>query len=138
MTKYGRSAEAAIWHKWYSLAIWRSPKHGLRLGQLRKQPLCEFCLARGDVTPANTVDHRLAHKGDWELFTDPDNLQSLCEPHHTRTKAEIESRGYHSECGLDGMPLDPGHPSNRPRPGSQRKGVHRDPTGAPQEPQDGL
>lgn len=133
MSKYGRSE----WHKFYSLAIWRGPK-GLRLAQLRRQPLCEFCLARGEVVPATVVDHIQPHRGDWDLFTDPDNLQSLDKNCHDSAKAEIESRGYHSQCGLDGMPVDPNHPANRPRPGSQRKGVHRDPTGAPQEPQDGL
>jgi len=34
------------------------------------------------------VDHIRDHKGDWALFTDRDNLQSLCHRCHSRKTME--------------------------------------------------
>lgn len=65
-----RSPEAETWHRLYSLAIWRRPKTGLGAGQLAKQPLCERHLKRGLVVPADTVHHKVPHKGDRALFAD--------------------------------------------------------------------
>ena len=36
--------------------------------QLRAQPLCEMCLARGQVTAACICDHVEPHGGDWNRF----------------------------------------------------------------------
>jgi hypothetical protein len=49
---------------WYWLQRWRKrAKH-----QLRAQPLCEMCLARGQVTAACICDHVEPHGGDWNRF----------------------------------------------------------------------
>ena len=76
-----RSPEAAAWRRWYSLKIWTED---LRSGQLLREPFCRACAARGIRTPATDVDHIRDHKGDWELFTDRSNLQSLCHSCHSR------------------------------------------------------
>ncbi|WP_200943301.1 HNH endonuclease [Methylobacterium sp. Leaf123] len=110
-----RSPEAQTWHRLYSLAIWRRPKTGLRAQQLAKQPLCERHLKRGLVVPADTVHHKVPHKGDRTLFADPENLESTCaECHDGLIKAE-EIRGHVIGSDASGRPLDPDHPWNRAR-----------------------
>jgi 5-methylcytosine-specific restriction protein A len=76
--------------------------------QLRQQPLCRMCLAQGVVEAASVADHIIPHRGDEKLFWFGE-LQSLCTPHHNRSKQQLETRGYHSDIGIDGWPLDPGH-----------------------------
>ena len=85
-----RSEEARAWHRWYGLPIWTDE---LRPAQLLKEPFCREC-ARiyppGDPrrrTRATDVDHIVDHKGNWALFTDPDNLESLCHSCHSRKTA---------------------------------------------------
>lgn len=72
------------YRSWYKLKIWLE----LRAGQLAREPLCqcEDCRARGPLgrLPADTVDHVIDHKGDWELFRDPGNLQSMHHDCHDR------------------------------------------------------
>lgn len=68
---------------WYNLTLWRG-QGGLRLQQLARQPLCEECQANGFIVIATDVDHRVAHKGNWDLFIDPSNHRSLCHPCHSR------------------------------------------------------
>ena len=73
--------ESATWHSWYSLPIWTDQ---LRPGQLLREPFCRECANRGIRTKATDVDHIRDHKGDWALFTDPSNLQSLCHSCHAK------------------------------------------------------
>ena len=65
---------------WYSLRLWRDQ---LQPQQLQRQPLCELHLERGEIVAANTVNHRTPHKGDWSLFVDPYNHQSVCASCHS-------------------------------------------------------
>ena len=74
----------------------------------RASPL-QFCLERGIVEPATVVDHIEPHRGDLNKFA-LGRLQSLCKPCHDGAKRQIEQRGYRSDIGLDGWPLDPKHP----------------------------
>lgn len=80
-----RSPEAAAWHRWYSLKIWTDD---LRPGQLLREKYCRECARYGIRTIATDVDHVRDHKGNWELFTDRGNLQSLCHFCHSRKTAE--------------------------------------------------
>lgn len=73
--------DSAQWHGWYSLPIWTQQ---LRPAQLLREPFCRECAKRGLRTPATDADHIVDHKGDWALFTDPGNLQSLCHSCHSR------------------------------------------------------
>ncbi len=68
-----------------------------------------MCLRQGYRTIATIVDHRKAHKGDLDLFFDPDNLDSLCKPHHDSTKQAEEKGGTIIGCDRNGEPLDPSH-----------------------------
>ena len=98
------------YHGWYKLAIWHKR---LRPQQLAKEPLCKRCLAEGKTTAATVVNHIKPHRGDWSLFADPDNLESLCAPHHDRDVQGEEVRGFSKAIGADGWPVDPNHPFNR-------------------------
>lgn len=57
----------------------------------------------GYATEATVIDHIVPHKGDPELFFDPDNLQSLCKSHHDSTK-QREELGQIVGCDAMGNP----------------------------------
>lgn len=101
-----RSAEAEQWRKLYKLRAWRD--HA-RPAQLRKQPLCELCLERGRTVAADTVNHRIPHKGSMALFLDPDNHQSACASCHSGPIQSAERTGRMRGCDAQGVPLDAGH-----------------------------
>lgn len=87
--KAGRR-ESAEWHDWYSKPIWTDR---LRPAQLLREPFCRNCASKGLRTMATVVDHVLAFRGSWELFIDPNNLQSLCKHHHDqKTMLEMAER----------------------------------------------
>lgn len=86
-------------HPWYNKSEWRGNPNkpigrrgGLREQQLLEEPFCEHC----QDEPAKDVDHKTAWKtgstleDKWELFTDPDNLQSLCKSCHRIKTREDE------------------------------------------------
>jgi 5-methylcytosine-specific restriction endonuclease McrA len=89
------------WRHLYGRARWKA----LRDNQLSQQPLCAFCLRREIVEVATVVDHIILHKGDLDLFHDPDNLQSLCKPCHDRDKAAEERGKSIIYFGVDGYPI---------------------------------
>lgn len=81
-----RSAEAQSWRWMYQTLEWAQ----LRGGQLLREPFCRECARRGLRVRATDVDHIRDHKGDWRIFTDPANLESLCHSCHSRkTAAEL-------------------------------------------------
>lgn len=98
----------------YDLAIWRG-KTGLRQQQLNRQPLCERHLRQGQNVPATTVNHRKPHKGDWALFVEPANHESVCKDCHDQIIQAEEVRGYAIGSDVSGRPLDPDHPWNAGR-----------------------
>ena len=75
---------SAQYHSWYSLPVWTDR---LRPQQLLREPFCRECRKHGLRTPATVVDHIEPHRGDWSLFADEDNLQSLCKHCHDRKTA---------------------------------------------------
>ena len=54
---------------------------------LRNNPLCVHCLDRGETTIATDVDHKIPHKGNYNLFWDQNNWQSLCSTCHKQKTA---------------------------------------------------
>lgn len=70
--------------KLYNSPQWRS----MRAAQLANHPWCSHCEERGALVMATEVDHKKPHHGDPVLFFDPDNLDSLCKPHHSSKTAE--------------------------------------------------
>jgi 5-methylcytosine-specific restriction endonuclease McrA len=112
-------------HPFYKKAEWY---RRLRPQHLAIEPLCRSCLRRGftndgsltsagarQVNPRRrfmVVDHIVPFRGDWDVFTDRANLQTLCPDCHDRNKQREDVRGYSEERGPDGWPVDPLHPSN--------------------------
>jgi 5-methylcytosine-specific restriction protein A len=105
-----RSVEATEYRRLYKLAIWHKR---LRPQKLAQDPLCERCQRLGKVTAATVVNHKQPHRGDYSLFTDRDNLESVCKPCHDRHAQADEIRGYSKDVGADGWPIDGRHPANR-------------------------
>jgi 5-methylcytosine-specific restriction protein A len=64
----------------------------LRPAQLLREPFCRECAKRGLRTKATRVDHVVDHKGDWALFSNRANLQSLCESCHNRKTAKEQAK----------------------------------------------
>ena len=85
------------WRSWYALERWRVR----RAAQIRKEPLCAFCLTRGVVTPARVADHIVSHRGDWNAFMFG-RLQSLCSHCHESVK-----RAPWQVLDADGWPIQP-------------------------------
>lgn len=85
--KYQRR-DSAEYHDWYLLPIWTND---LRPAQLLREPFCRECAKRGVRTPATVVDHIRPFRGDWALFTDPANHQSLCKHHHDQKTAREQA-----------------------------------------------
>lgn len=84
-----RGADAASWHGWYKLPIFRK----LRSDQLLREPFCRECARKGLRVRATDVDHIIPHRGRWAIFVDPKNLQSLCHSCHSRkTAAEMRQQ----------------------------------------------
>ena len=50
---------------------------------LGQYPLCVMCQQEGHTTAATTVDHIIAHRGDYILMWDEGNWESLCTRHHS-------------------------------------------------------
>ena len=90
----------------YKTKVW---KEG-RLVHLAQHPLCASCASRGIVRAATVVNHRVAHRGQWTLFKDSDNWQSLCKSCHDSEAQSQDVRGYTNRIGNDGWPLDDRHP----------------------------
>ncbi|WP_269448179.1 HNH endonuclease [Lentibacillus sp. JNUCC-1] len=51
---------------------------------LRRNPLCVHCTDSGMTVPATEVDHIVPHRGDRDLFWDPNNHQGLCKSCHSK------------------------------------------------------
>ena len=103
---------------WYKQRRWKQ----LRANQLRKAPRCECPHHRGreDAPLAEVVDHIVPHRGDFKLFVDPANLQSMAKFCHDKFKQSQEKGGAGFLAGCDeiGQPLDQSHPWHE-----QRKGI---------------
>jgi hypothetical protein len=63
-----------------------------RARYMRQHPLCVDCSARGELTPARVVDHKVPHRGDPGLFWDEENWQAA-------------EHGHIRGVGADGWPL---------------------------------
>ena len=70
-------------------------------------------MRQGEIVRATTVNHRKAHEGDWALFVDPDNHESVCKECHDQVIQAEEARGFAIGNDISGRPIDPDHPWNR-------------------------
>lgn len=83
--------DAKPWRKWYGRKAWKDLK---RMVMARDQGVCvQTGVPLIGVAPAPNspvVDHIIEHKGDWDLFHDPDNLQLVSKQYHDTEKQRIE------------------------------------------------
>lgn len=94
----------------YNTKAWQD----LRTAKLSATPLCEVCIRREVVEPANVVDHIVAIAKGGEPFPPLSGLMSMCEPCHSwKTNHEDRpdrKRKLGSACkgsAVDGGSLDP-------------------------------
>lgn len=89
--------DSAAYHGWYTLPIWTDQ---LRPAQLLKEPFCRECAAVYSTddprhrTQAIVVDHVIPFRGNWQLFVDPSNHQSLCKRHHDQKTAREQAEKW--------------------------------------------
>ena len=96
------------WLDWYDSRRWR------KRARLHKaaNPVCVMCEQKGLAVPVEVADHIVPHRGDPMLFWYGE-LQSLCWSCHSKSKQQIERRGFTTDIGIDGWPTDDKHPSNK-------------------------
>ena len=86
----------------------------LRKVKLQQQPLCEVCMRRGRLVPANTVDHIVSIKAGGHPFPTLDELMSMCTSCHnskSRNTDQPSGKGVAFKgCDTSGLPIDPHHP----------------------------
>jgi 5-methylcytosine-specific restriction enzyme A len=83
-----------------------------RKGFLAKHPLCQCPNCdEGHIRlrVASVVDHKVAHRGDYDLFWDRDNWQSMAKDCHDSYKQRIEKSGRIAGADGEGVPVDPRH-----------------------------
>jgi 5-methylcytosine-specific restriction endonuclease McrA len=107
-----RSPEAQSYHYLYNNRRWRKA----RLEHLTAHPLCVMCQALDRIKQATVVDHITPHRGNTDLFWDPENWQSLCDNCHSGHKQRDEAQGFSSAFDAQGYPIDPKHPANASGP----------------------
>lgn len=111
-----RSPAAQDYRRWYKLKAWAHTPTGLRwqclLAALFTCRQCQWT-AKASQTHRLVADHIKPHRGNWELFSDPSNLQCLCDTCHSAAKQQEERLGYSTAIGADGWPVDDLHPANR-------------------------
>lgn len=82
---------------------------------LMKFPLCEACKRAGRIEPATVVHHKVPHQGNWVIFLNPENFESLCAPCHDGAAQRSDSCGYDVSVAADGWPKDINHPTVKKR-----------------------
>lgn len=86
------------------------------------EQLCTGTFPDPDAPVCDHIDKALdivADHGE-EAFYDHDRLQTLRAGCHDRWKQAQERRGYSTDVGADGWPMDPLHPANRLESGAAR------------------
>lgn len=77
-----RCKRTRVGHEWYNSGWWKR----VRARVLIAQPICRACRDEW----AAEVDHIVPHRGDYDLFHDPANLQGLCGRCHKQKTARGE------------------------------------------------
>lgn len=83
-------ADERIYRLWYKRSIWT---RRLRPSAMKRDAYtCRMCGRNwGHDTSRLVVDHIEPHRGDWQLFIDPNNHQCLCDsPCHSKLKQRME------------------------------------------------
>ena len=65
-------------NKMYQSVRWKTRRRLI----LKRNPFCAECKKKNRLVFAEVIDHIIPHKGNWTLFLDNDNLQTLCRKCH--------------------------------------------------------
>jgi 5-methylcytosine-specific restriction protein A len=76
--EYDQARDQTEARQWLHSSRWRKASKAF----LDEHPLCAKCLRQGRDTAGYLVDHIKPHEGNYDLFWDQDNWQSMCNPHH--------------------------------------------------------
>jgi hypothetical protein len=111
MTRHDWSSRPS--ERWYSSNAWKRRA----ADQIRREPLCAACQARGLVVAARIADHVEEHGGNYGAFR-LGRLQSLCAPCHDQKHGRRVTGGpaISREIDEDGYPIDVRHAFNAARP----------------------
>ena len=85
----------------------------LRAQVLAEEPLCRWCLARGEYVPSTDVDHIEDSRDDYTDDNSRGNLMGMCHECHSLKTARSMGKRVTLGCDTNGLPLDPSHPWNR-------------------------
>jgi 5-methylcytosine-specific restriction enzyme A len=80
--KYKRDKEAK---KFYNSTAWRKCREYVLK---RDNYLCQRCLKKGIIKPADVVHHKEHLRDDLDKAFDPENLESLCNACHNQEHPE--------------------------------------------------
>jgi len=99
-----RSTSAVEYRKLYKTAAWKAIRPIILARDLYTCQRCDTPLTQGRAKPTDAVvNHRKPHEGDWQLFTDPDNLEAVCKKCHD-SAIQSQERGWRRQVGSDGWP----------------------------------
>lgn len=90
MTKTPTWRNTPFAHRFYHSRSWQD----VRAFVLdRAHGLCERCMERGEITPADVVHHKVPlsveNMDDPSISLDPSNLMALCDDCHTEVHREL-------------------------------------------------
>ncbi len=101
-----RSKDAVEYRRLYKTAAWKAIRPVILARDLYTCQRCNTPLTPGRSRPTDAVvNHKQPHRGDWTLFTDPDNLEAVCKQCHDSAIQSME-RGNVQQIGPDGWPVD--------------------------------
>ena len=85
---YNQTKRDPVVKKWMASKRYKE----LRRLFLERNPFCVECqkgtdYMPGRLVPAVILDHKIPHKGDYNLFWDTSNWQGLCDTHHRKKSA---------------------------------------------------
>lgn len=85
---------AKPWRAWYKTARWQK----LRLATLERdgwqcQKTGVALVGKYPAPNSPVVNHKIAHRGDPDLFWDPKNLEAMSKEYHDREQQKLEASG---------------------------------------------
>ena len=86
------------WKHLYNTTRWRK----LRDAILRRDPICTDGVVCEKRAASTVADHKIDHRGNLQLFYDPNNLRGVCKPCHD-TKTGSSHGGGNREPSLPGL-----------------------------------
>lgn len=87
----------------------------MRAQVLAEEPLCRWCLARGEYVASEEVDHIRDSREDYTDDNRRENLTAMCKPCHSMKTARSMGKSVTLGCDKAGLPVDPAHHWNTAR-----------------------